>query len=641
MCSITGFIEKKESVNLEVISRMNTVLCHRGPDDSGIEIVKMFGSKRDNVAVAHNRLSIWDLSPAGHQPMCNSDRSVIIIFNGEIYNADDFRKEICDTGYNFQGTSDTEVLLQLYIHYGMDLMLSKIDGMYTMCILDVRKDCIYLVRDKIGEKPLYYYENSDVFMWASEYKAFYEHPSFIPALKKANLTEYLMFRYIAGGGTLLEGVKNLTPGSYLKITNSGIAEHKYWDFPYRADNLDDTDTVKRNFIELLNKAYKSRMVSDVEIGIQLSGGVDSSCLTEYVSRVSEKKIKTFGIVFDGRSYSEEKYMKQVVKQCNIEPYMYNFTNELFLNSWLNTTYFFEMPMNHEGTLGLFYLNKKASDKVKVILCGEGADETGGGYYRFYDIFMCKSSLKYRIRKITRKLLINHQLDKYVLKKEWDTVFVRASQYVDDREVKKIYGGEEIDRVVSKRLRYLEKTHGEGMRKLMNYETTTYCQDLLMRADKVSMASSVEQRVPYLMPQLVEFLCRLPDSFFVAHDDNGVTYNTKKLLKEYCSDLFGEPFAYRPKMGFGISLEDYFSVGEVRRYIEDRLLPGIKRRGIFNYIEIEKTYLYICRKSRKFVFKRKASKINVLWTVFSFEMWAQMYLDGNPNIIYRQVAEMQK
>lgn len=626
MCSIAGFIEKRKSVNPNAISRMNHVLKHRGPDDNGIKILEMFEVGYANVAVAHNRLSIRDLSAAGHQPMCSDDESVILCFNGEIYNADDFREEISSTGYAFKGTSDTEVLLWLYIHYGLKEMLARIDGMYAICLIDKSIDCIYLVRDKIGEKPLYYYENDEVFLWASEYKAFYEHPSFEPVLNEDNLTEYLMFRYIVGEETLLKGVKNLTPGSYLVIKDSGISKCRYWDFPQSGESTQlSGDEIKKEFRRRLYEAYQSRLVSDVEIGVQLSGGVDSSCLTEYVSRNTKPQLKTFGIVFDGKDYSEKQYMERVLEQCNVDSHMYNFTNELFLDSWIKTTYYFEAPMNHEGTLGLFYLNKRASEKIKVMLCGEGADETMGGYHRFYDILMLKTNISYRIRRIVRSLLRKQSN----LRKDLDEMFIRETQFVKDTEVRRIYGKSEVRKVINQRTAFIKKTAGVGMRKLMNYECSTYLQDLLMRADKVSMAHSIEQRVPYLMPRFIEFMCSIPSSYFVANG-NSEAHNTKMLLKEYCADIFDESFAYRNKMGFGISLGDYFCNGGVKNYIEDVLLPGIRHRGIFNAEEIEQMYLDICQE-KKGIFKGNGSKINALWTAFSFEIWAEMYLDRNPNM----------
>ena len=611
MCSILGFIEKKKKVDYETLLEMNRVLKHRGPDDEGAICFPMFGSNCDNVGIAHNRLSIRDLSSKGHQPMISKQGDVIICFNGEIYNADDYRDELSKLGIKFESSSDTEVLLYLYLKFGLYDMLQRIDGMFAICIIDKRYDEIFLIRDRIGEKPLYYYENEDVFIWASEYKSFYEHPSFKAVFDEENISEYLMFRYISGGESLLKGVYNVEPGTFIKITKNKIEFNKYWDFSDRIMQC-ASKKIEQIFIDKLQDAFSTRLVSDVEVGIQLSGGIDSSCLTEYVSR--NQITKVFGIIFDNEKYSEKKYMDYVIEKCNVEPHLYVLSEDIFLDSWLKTTYYFEAPMNHEGTLGLFHLNEKASKKVKVMLCGEGADETMGGYSRFYEI------LKY-IEK-------NRDTDK-MIDASASVRFIRSSQFVNDYDVLDMYSEAKIKDVIFKRKNILSGIKGNGIRHFMNYETMTYCQDLLMRADKISMANSIEQRVPYLMTSLIEFENSIPDKYFVSNTQNGYVKNTKVLLKDYCSKIFGYDFAYREKMGFGFSMDEFLMKRNVRRYIEECLLPGIKRRGLLNYETILR--IYNKKKEEKLCYNLgNGSATNVLWTAFSFELWAQMYLDANPN-----------
>lgn len=635
MCSIAGYVNRRKNERDDkIIYEMSQSLKHRGPDDTGCVTAGLFGLQ-NNVAIAHNRLSIRDLSEAGHQPMFNSNGDIIIAFNGEIYNAEEFRQELRGRGYVFRSKSDTEILLYLYEEYGVDEMLAKIDGMYAICIVDINKDCIYLIRDKIGEKPLYTYYTDDIIMWASEYKAFYEHPSFSAELDEDNITEYLMYRYITDGKTLLKKVTNLMPGSYLCISKDGMNQNQYWDFPDRGV-LTEKNGEKQNFEKILHKAFESRLVSDVEIGIQLSGGVDSSCLTKFVSGNGinqDNKVKTFSIIFEGKSYSEEAYIDQSIEQCDVEGHKYNFTNELFLDSWINTTYFFESPMNHEGTLGLYYLNKQASRMVKVILCGEGSDETMGGYARFYEYLQNKDSLIYRMKQIAKSLFIGHQFNFALISRDYIKNFINSTQYVNNHDVSKIYNKSDTNRVYRKRRKIFDSTNGNGMRKLMNYEVITYCQDLLMRADKVSMASSIEQRVPYLMPELVEYENAMNDRSFVNNKESDLSHNTKIILKEYCSKLFGDSFTYRRKQGFGIDLLDYFSEGKVKEYIISSILPGIKRRGILNYDAIHNMYF----KSMKNNNKKNSSTVNALWTAFSFEIWCQMYLDRNPNRVYKELC----
>lgn len=631
MCSIVGFIERDKEADVLTIKSMNDVLAHRGPDDMGFDTISMFGNEKKNVAVGFNRLSIRDLSKSGHQPMYNYDENIIITFNGEIYNADEFRETLESRGYVFRSRSDTEVLLYLYEEYGIDMMLKKIDGMFAICIIDTRMDCIYLIRDRIGEKPLYIYNGNDSFMWASEYKAFYEHSSFCPELETSNLTEYLMFRYVSDGGTLLKNVYNLSPGTYIKITQEGYSDVVYWNF--HGHLFDDRGIdVQRRYNEELNNAFKSRLVSDVEVGVQLSGGVDSSCLTSYVSTMLDYKVKAFGIVFDNEKYSEEKYMKEVINKCEAEPHLYTLTNDVFLKSWLMTTYFFEAPMNHQGTVGLLYLNHFASQNVKVMLCGEGADETMGGYLRFYEYMVYQKDLYQRTKRILADFVKRGQINTNLIFHKYEDFFIRASQFVSDGRVKKIYKDANIHHVIRKRKRLFERIPGTGLRKLMNYETFTYCQDLLMRADKVSMANSMEIRVPYLSPKLIEFENSIPDSYFLSAGSDGAMQNTKILLKKRCAKMFGEKFTYRSKMGFGIDLMDYFSLGVVKEYIETIILPGIKKRGILNYKYIKKTYQSCCFSNSLW---RNDSITEILWVAFSFEIWAQLYLDGNPNSIHKR------
>lgn len=630
MCSIIGFINKHHQADIHIVNSMNAVLKHRGPDDSGTAVLKMFQSVKENVGLGFNRLSIRDLSNAGHQPMYGTNGDIIIAFNGEIYNADAFRDRLKERGHIFAGNSDTEVLLYLYEEYGIDKMLEMIDGMFAVCIIDKKRDLVYLIRDRIGEKPLYYYRNDDVFMWASEYKAFYENPMFRARLNTDSLSEYLMFRYVSNGKTLLRNVRNLRPGTYLKIKRDGFIQKTYWNFPdgFKKDSRNKTE-IKKDFENNLKKAFRSRMVSDVEIGVQLSGGVDSSTLAAYANRILNHRLKTFGIVFDGKKYSEKKYMETAAKRCGTDSYLYNFSNSQFLDSWKSTIYYFEAPMNHEGTLGLFFLNREASRLVKVMLCGEGADETMGGYQRFYDYIRKKKHPLYRIKSFAKALLREKRIDISVFCDD-ELNFIRSTQYIDSKDARKIYSGCDTEGILRKRKKIFNSMPGSGLDKTMNYEVFTYCQDLLMRADKISMASSLEVRVPYLMPDLIEFERTLPDYFFVSQESGKVMRNTKKLLKMTCSDIFGDKFAYREKQGFGIPLMDYFSDGEVRHFIEQEVLPGIRKRGIFNASAVESIYYSKClEKNRK-----NDSRVYLLWAAFSFEMWASMYLDGNPNRKYQ-------
>lgn len=631
MCGIVGFINKKDKAQIEVIEEMESVIKHRGPDDKGSVVSKFFSKDFEDCAIGFVRLSIRELTMNGHQPMWNKNKDIVLTFNGEIYNSDLFRDELESKGYEFRGTSDTEVLLYLYEEYGMDEMLTKIDGMFAFCILDYNKHTIYLVRDRIGEKPLYIYQNDEVFLWGSEYKSFYCHKSFEARLNEDVLSEYIMFRYISDNETLLKGVKNVTPGHYLKLTEKGIEDIEYWKLENcRRFNDCSKKECKDRLSEWLDKAVESRLVSDLEVGVQLSGGVDSSHITYLASKKTTHKIKTFGIVFDGKKYSEKRYMDKVDEICEIEPYQYNFESNIFFDSWINSTYYFEAPMNHEGTLGLYYLNKRAKEKVTVMLCGEGADETLGGYRRFYKYALYKKKPWIKYRNILKRGIKEHNLlGVYQDEKNVDVAFIKDTQFTNNKTVKHILNNNNVEDIISKRYRIFKETNGTGIRKLMNYEVQTYLQDLLMRADKISMASSMELRVPFLMPKLVEFEGTIPDEFLVDATSNDPMRNTKMLLKELSSEVFGEAFAYRPKQGFGIPLMDYFVQEPMYSFINKKVLPGIERRGIFNYHQLKKWWEEELERYKREEKHSNNSVVQALWTAFSFEIWADMFIDHTP------------
>ena len=623
MCGITGCIERKNKVDAQVVYDMMDLLRHRGPDDKGYEQFEIAGY---GFGMGFVRLSIRDLSAAGHQPMSNESGDITITLNGEIYNADEWREQLVDAGYSFKSTSDTEVLLDLYELYGIDKMLSMLDGMYAVCIVDKREDCIYLIRDRLGEKPLYYWDNGVTFLYASEYKAFYCHPDFKAELNEEAVDEYFLFRYVSDGETLLKGVNNLRPGSYLKVDAEGIHQTIYWDLPVSEPNSMNYEENKQRFDDLLKKSLRRRLVSDRKVGLQLSGGVDSSYLAHIIQPMLDERLHTFSITFKDQYYSEEQYQNRVIEQENCVPHGFDYSSELFFNCWRECTWFFEAPMNHEGTLGLLFLNKRSKEYVTVMLCGEGSDETLGGYDRFYkEARFLKGPWPLRLAKSqVKELLRTKHLPAFWGK---DGAFINTTQYVSNDMFYKIRPGgrRAIKKVYRKRSAILNKGASEtgSIRRLMNYEVRTYMQDLLMRADKVSMASSIEVRVPYIMPELVEFACTIPDRFLVDTTKD-MNHGTKVIVKDLCASVFGEDFTYRRKAGFSAPVLHYFCAPEVSEYIDRIVMPGIKRRGIVNYDEVQKMWTE-CKETNGNDYQHQWP----LWCVFSFELWAQMYLDNSP------------
>lgn len=642
MCGIVGVIDKKDfCTDCLVIEEMLKITKHRGPDDCGTADYSFpVGELYSHCMVGFNRLSIRDLSYKGHQPMVSEDGDVIVTFNGEIYNSEELRPLLQEKGYSFTSSTDTEVLLKMYQEFGLDETLKQIDGMFAICIIDKRINCIYLIRDRIGEKPLYYYENQDVFLFASEYKAFYCHPTFQPILNEDAVDEYFMFRYVSGEDTLLKGVQKLAPGNYIKVNTNTRNIVKYWDLPNVQPNNLSKDENRKELERLLKLSVRRRLLSDVPVGLQLSGGVDSSVMAAYIKECVNDRLKTFSITTEYKKYSEKEYIDVVNNKFNLDESQYLFNSATFFKAWLQTTWYFENPMHHEGTLGLLYLNHHAKKDVTVMLCGEGADETLGGYSRFSRLSSMLHHKEgmyyfYRLLQYIVSILKARKFLPNILRA--DLSFITETQFVPSYMFYKMRKGREgaMRRVYDKRKEILLQCPGKGIHKYLNYEIKTYLLETLLRTDKVSMASSMEARVPFLMPELVEFECSIPEEYLVddmqSHPIRAINlkrylkslidtmHSTKILLKELCSDIFGEEFAYRGKMGFPLPILYYMNDDHVIAYIEKELLPGIKRRNVVDYNTVIKAWN-----------NRKNSKMhNVLWSALSFELWAKMYLDSKP------------
>lgn len=637
MCAIAGILDSNEKIDISVLETMQRALHHRGPDDSGLETFSLDDGRHSylsNVGVAFDRLSIRDLSLAGHQPMFTKDNSAMIAFNGEIYNSEEIRLQLIKEGYKFESDSDTEVLINLYHCYGIDRALSILDGMFAICIVDFRSNELFLVRDRIGEKPLYIYQDNHKLLFASEYKAFYAHPEFKAEIDESAVDEYFMFRYTSGEQTFLKGVRNLAPGSYLRVSTDGISHHIYWTLPDCRESGKSFNECKEDFNNLLKKSIQRRLISNRPIGCQLSGGVDSSYLCYVIKHDFQQSLKTYCITFDNKEFSEEPYIDYVTEKLDLRTEKLKFKSKDLIRYWEKSTWFFEAPMNHEGTLALCNLNEEASKDVTVMLCGDGPDECLGGYSRAYEMALklynkpfTKLGAKLWLRNIKQKLR-NFSSPPTQKCNSLNDFYIRQSQWIKDELFKQLRPKEHdaIRQVYDKRKKILQAQSGKGLRKYLNYEINTYMQDILMRSDKISMAASIELRVPYLMPELLEYIQTVPDEFFVDVKQNA-NYGTKTLLKSLCCDAFGEEFTYRSKMGLSFPFIDYFSDRSMREFIEKEILPSINKRNIVDFPYVMSIWNEIPHWKETNDYDWRV--LHMMWCVFSFEIWAKMYIDSNP------------
>ena len=634
MCGITGYINTdfRPVRNTDRILKMLKVQKHRGPDDSGIRLFSLLSASSAETScltpesidadfegvLGFNRLSILDLSMNGHQPMLNPDNNVIIALNGEIYNAFDFRNELQDWGYKFRSATDTEIVLALYLRHGFEGMLERLNGMFALIVIDLRSRELYLARDRFGIKPLYYILNDRVLAFSSELKSFAFLEDFEFTLNSTKLDEYLLFRNNLSG-TLFEGLESLEPGHYLNYrSGQKLIKSRYYDVndysrSKRSGTFDSFGTEVR---EWLDKSVRSQLVSDVKLGCQLSGGIDSSLVT-WLANTNAKNgsFESVSIVFKNKLFSEESYIDRVTETLGIKSHKFLLDNEYYLDNLGKATWHLESPLNHPNTVAIYKLSQSAKDFVTVLLSGEGADEVFGGYKRFYDI-KYPFSVNRLLTELNRNLNNPSEVFRYFLDNRQRAIMSNA--YMTPFLAGRLMRNFSRDRAISDRLALYNTLSGSGFDKQIKYEMKTFLPDLLIRQDKMSMAHSIENRVPFLDNEVVNGAFSIPEQFLMLRD-RSIGKNTEKyLLKKMTAAVFGEDFAFRKKMGFGIPVKEFFSDEKFREYMNDQVLPGIRHRGLFSYKLVSGWFENI--KTLKY------TEMEALWIVISFEIWAAIYLD---------------
>lgn len=613
MSAIAGILSlDKHMVSNDILQHMQRVLSHRGKDDCG-EILLNLNGNRYNYCGLTSCVRFSKNTSTAHQPIRNKENDVVLVFDGELYQ---------ETPNQI---SDAEHILQLYLTHGIDNMFDHMRGTWALCIVDLRTDTVYIARDKMGEKPLYIYSTPDLFMFASEYKAFYSHSSFKPVINQEAVSEYFVFRYACGETTFLENVINLAPGHYLEISASGQKKVKYYNLPKSVSNNRDRDYNRNKLRELLYKSIKERLIGNTNVGVQLSGGVDSSYICAVTKELLQQPFNTYSVTFDGYDEDESKYIDYVNESLDLIPNKFNCRPIDFLNSWLKSTWHFEAPMNHEGTLPLYDLNKIVSEKDAVVLCGDGPDESMGGYpiFKRLDCFYREwFGLRWFGVKIKALLNGKHHFNSR------EEHFISLHQFIKDDYVKRLRPNsykQDIKTAFRNRKMIMNGfRNNDPIHKLANYDLATYGVECAMRTEKMAMAHGLTIRSPFLSTELQEFLLTVPSHYLTDYREPFVK-STKILLKELCAEAFGDAFTYRPKCGLGVPNHEIFANPEVRKYIEEQLMPSIKERQIVDFDYIQSIW--------KLPLQDKSTYdpylLQVMWVVFSFEVWAKMYIDDKP------------
>ncbi|MDN5096014.1 asparagine synthase (glutamine-hydrolyzing) [Aliarcobacter butzleri] len=553
MCSILGYFNTK--LPFDEIIKLNLSMKHRGLDDSTVKDYKFRDKK---LYFGHNRLSIQDLATHANQPMENN--KFAIVFNGEIYNHKELR---CECEYEWKTTSDTETLLELFKKFGVDKTISKLIGMFAIALFDKIENKLYLIRDRVGIKPLYYTFQNGEFSFSSELKGFAEHLK--NKVSNKSLIQFMTLGYIPKNNSYYENIFKLEAGHYLTFDGQKIDIKKYWDLPNKKINISYQDAVIETG-RLIRSSIKYRLLSDVEIGSFLSGGVDSSLVSAIMQEESNKRIKTFSIGFENRAYDESIYAKEVAKHIDSEHYEYKFgINDVF-NLLDNFDNYYDEPFGDVSSLPMMLLSQKTKEQVSVALSGDGGDELFLGYDRYFltnnyfnkfqkiprilreiGSFVAKNSNQDKLQKLSYPLKMLTQENLYSLLytsiKPWEL------QNLFDKEfIRSSFGKENLN--LFDILEY-EFDSLDLIENLSRMDFKRYLvDDIMTKVDRATMAYTLEARVPILDHRLVEFAYSLPTNLKLQ---NGV----KSILKDILYTKVPKELIDREKRGFSVPLKHWF------------------------------------------------------------------------------------
>jgi len=629
MCGIAGFVTDEPAwQSAGVLERMTEAIRHRGPDDSGFYI--------DAPALlGHRRLSIVDLS-TGHQPMTNEDGTLWIVFNGEIFNHAGLRPDLEKAGHRYQSRCDTETILHAYEEHGADCV-QHLRGMFAFAIWDSRRGTLFCARDRLGIKPLYYFWDGRLFAFASEIKALLQHPGISAAFESSLLPEYLAFGYTSGDRTLFSGIQRLMPGHTLTWRRHEGAPRmetaRYWEIPRvaRKERRDEREWVAECRARL-EETVRMRLMSDVPLGMFLSGGVDSSAIAALMKRMRSEPVKTFAVGYRESEFSELAYARQVAEAIGVDHHEVVIGAEDFFGALPELVWHEDEPVTWPSSVSLYFVSRLAAEEVKVVLTGEGSDELFGGYsrYNFYEVNR-KWLAWYRLlpkflRRQVRARIADFPLISAALRRKLQHTFLGRGEELESLYLDNFYcafSAEAAERLLAAPagasvydgfLRHWSADpEMSTLEKMLWADQHTYLVELLMKQDQMSMACSIESRVPFLDHPLVEFAAGVPDGMKL-HNGTG-----KYILKRAVEDLLPHDIVHRKKMGFPTPLRAWLNDSRW-----DGLLTGLAAKdgflaGYLNVREVEN------------VLERHRGGIedatDRIWRLLNLQIWGEVFLTG--------------
>jgi asparagine synthase (glutamine-hydrolysing) len=631
MCGIAGIVASDRLRDCERarLPRMRDVLTHRGPDEAGAWL-------DDRAALGHRRLSIVDLA-TGSQPLANEDGTIQIVFNGEIYNHADLRPELEAAGHRYRTRCDTEAIVHAYEEWG-DECVHRFRGMFAFAIWDAPRRRLLLVRDRLGIKPLYWAIRDARLIFASEIKAIFESGLVAPRANETALSELLGTRYLSGEETLFEGIYKLLPGHLLIYEDGQVATRQYWDVPF--DAVPDApapagrEWVAR-FRALLEQSVRLRLMADVPLGMFLSGGLDSSAIAAIMARQIDRPLQTFSVAFQEQAFSELAFAREVVRAVGAEGHEVVVGAREFFAALPRLVWHEDEPIAHPSSVPLYFVSALARDHVTVVLTGEGSDELLAGYgkypralanWRLGGVYARVTpepvrrwisdrvvpALPARLARYARRsfLTVDHTPEAAFFDNFAAVPIARQRDLLDRR----LRPSATRERAYATSRDWLDRASGRPLLERVLYaDIKTYLVELLMKQDQMSMAASIESRVPFLDHKLVEFVATMPSAWKLSG------FTTKRVLREAAKDLLPASILQRRKMGFPVPFT-LWTRGAWHGVIRDVLLDRRAReRGVFEPAQV-------ARLLDDHVSGRSEVG-DVLWSLLNLEIWYRTWIDG--------------
>jgi asparagine synthase (glutamine-hydrolysing) len=582
MCGIAGFVNTAPSNGdtAGILRRMTDAIAHRGPDDTS--------TWHDEWAsLGHRRLSIIDLA-AGRQPMTNETGEIWIVYNGEIFNHAALRPALEEAGHRYQSHCDTETILHAWEQYGDDCV-TRFRGMFSFALWDKSRRLLFCARDRLGIKPFYYFWNGRTFAFASEIKALLEHPSISPSLRESALPEYFTFGYGSGEETMFQGIRKLMPGHTLVLSQNGEPQiRQYWDVPTPVP--DDKSRTDREWISetrrRIEESVEMRLMSDVPLGMFLSGGVDSSAIAAMIRRLTNGPVKTFSVGYAEAQYSELSYAAEVARLIGTDHHEVVVSRDDFFSALPNLIWHEDEPIAWPSSVALHFVSQLAAREVKVVLTGEGSDELFAGYSRYgwtrvnlQLLSAYQGAVPAGLRGLVRRQIATNQLLSRDIRRKLGHSFLGREEsleslYIDNfyspfpvadrKELLKSAPGGEYANFLGY---WNSRSAGSLLQRMLYADQKTYLVELLMKQDQMSMSSSIESRVPFLDHTLVEFAMSVPDNLKIRR---GVQ---KYIFKEAVSDLLPASIVHRKKMGFPTPLRQWLRDPGALPLLDSLVEPG--------------------------------------------------------------------